>query len=127
MNASTPALEKQHDQLDSMASRYVDVAELPWVETKYPGVKLKILLENKETGLFTALFHWVPGAKLPLHEHVGIEQTYVLEGSLKDHDGECTVGNFVWRPAGSRHEVVAPNGALLLAMLETPNKFLEDL
>jgi anti-sigma factor ChrR (cupin superfamily) len=127
MNASTPALEKEQEKLDSMASRYVDVAELPWVETKYPGVKLKVLLENKETGLFTALFHWEPGAKLPLHEHVGIEQTYVLEGSLKDHDGECTVGNFVWRPPGSRHEAVAPNGALLLAMLETPNKFLKDL
>ena len=127
MTAVTPTLEKEHDQLDSLASHYVNVADLPWVETKYPGVKLKILLENKETGLFTALFHWEPGAKLPLHEHVGIEQTYVLEGSLKDHEGECTVGNFVWRPPGSRHVAEAPNGALLLAMLQTPNNFIEDI
>ncbi len=127
MTAATPTLEKQHDQLDSMASRYVNVADLPWTETKYPGVKFKVLLEDTDSGLYTALFHWEPGSKLPLHEHVGIEQSYILEGSLEDQDGECTVGNFVWRPAGSRHVAVAPNGALLLAMLQTPNNFLEDL
>lgn len=127
MTAATPSLEQEHDQLDTMASRYVNVADLPWVETKYPGVKFKVLLENKETGLFTALFHWEPGSKLPMHEHVGIEQSYILEGSLKDHDGECTAGNYVWRPAGSKHVAEAPNGALLLAMLETPNNFIGEL
>jgi anti-sigma factor ChrR (cupin superfamily) len=127
MTAATPTLETQHDRLDTMASRYVDVGSLPWTATKYPGVKFKVLLEDKESGLFTALFHWEPGAKLPLHEHVGIEQSYILEGSLKDHDGECTIGNFVWRPAGSQHVAEAPDGALLLAMLQTPNRFIGEL
>ena len=122
----TPTLEKQQQTLGSTGSRYVDVASLPWKETGYPGVKVKVLLEDFDTGVFTALFSWEPGAKLPLHEHVGIEQTYVLEGSLADDEGECTVGNFVWRPAGSRHVAVAPNGALLLAMLQKPNIFLDD-
>jgi len=44
---------------------------------------------------------------LPDHEHVLIEQTYVLEGSLVDKEGpdagiEVGAGEFVWRPAGSR-------------------------
>ena len=126
MAPATPTLEMQHDALGAIGSRYVDVASLPWKETKYPGVKVKVLLEDTDTGLFTALFHWEPGAKLPLHEHVGIEQTYVLEGSLADDEGECTEGNFVWRQPGSRHVAVAPKGALLLAMLQKPNIFLED-
>ena len=30
-----------------------------------------------------------PGAVVPLHEHTAFEQTYVLEGRLTDHEGEC--------------------------------------
>lgn len=106
-------------------SVFVDVDKLPWTPTKYAGVDIKVLYENKETGLATALFRWAPGSGFPLHEHTDIEQTYVLEGSLEDDEGKCTAGNFVWRPAGSKHEARAPNGALLIAMLLKPNKFLE--
>jgi anti-sigma factor ChrR (cupin superfamily) len=67
---------------------------------------------------------WAPGAELPLHEHVEIEQTYVLEGTLVDHEGEVTAGNYVWRPAGSRHVAVAPHGALMLSIFLKPNTFL---
>ena len=40
---------------------------------------------------------------------------HVLEGSLEDDEGKCTAGNFVWRPAGSRHTAKAPNGAMFIA------------
>ena len=67
-----------------------------------------------------------PGASLPDHEHMLIEQTYVIEGSLKCGEGECTAGNFVWRPAGSRHKAWAPNGGLMLAIFQVPNKFFHE-
>ncbi len=115
-----------HEGLAPLACRYVDVDDLPWTPTKYEGVEMKILLENKETGLLTALFRWAPGAELPYHEHVQIEQTYVLEGSLVDHEGEVTAGNYVWRPAGSRHTARAPNGVLVLSFFLSPNRFLDE-
>jgi hypothetical protein len=49
--------------------------------------------------------------------------TYVLEGTLEDDEGVCMAGNFVWRPAGSTHEAVAPNGALILGIFMKPNYF----
>ena len=58
------------------------------------------------------------------HLHTRIEQRWVLEGSLVDHEGEVTAGNFVWRPAGSRHVARAPNGALILGFFLQPNTFL---
>ena len=64
---------------------------------------MKILMEEPETGLMTALFRWQPGAELALHEHVEIEQTFVLEGSLVDDEGEVRAGDYVWRPKGNRH------------------------
>jgi anti-sigma factor ChrR (cupin superfamily) len=66
-----------------------------------------------------------PGAVLPDHEHVLIEQTYVLEGSLVCGEGTCKAGNFVWRPAGSRHTAGTPDGGLMLAMFQVPNRFFE--
>ena len=76
--------------------------------------------------LITALMRMAPGARLPDHEHVKIEQTYVLDGELHCGEGICKAGQFVWRPAGSRHEAWAgPQGGLFLAMFQVPNKFFQ--
>lgn len=110
---------------EPLQSRLIEVDKLPWTPTPYDGIDIKVLVSDEETGLMTALFRWQPGAILPDHEHVELEQTYVLEGSLVDADGEVTAGNFVWRPAGSRHTARAPGGALVLGFFLKPNKFFE--
>jgi len=115
-----------HAGLPPLASRFVDVAGLPWESTRFAGVQQKILLVDPGSGVVTALMKFAPGAKLPDHEHVLIEQTYVLEGSLVCGEGECKAGEFVWRPAGSRHEAWAgPKGGLMLAIFQIPNRFHE--
>jgi anti-sigma factor ChrR (cupin superfamily) len=108
-----------------LASRYVDVDSLQWKPTPTEGIDMKVLLDVPETGLLTALFRWQPGTVLPLHEHVEIEQTYVLSGSIVDDEGEVREGNYVWRPKGNRHIARSPNGALVLSFFLKPNKFLE--
>lgn len=120
----TPHL-KGAELLEELSSRYVDVDSLPWVSGGADGIQRKILMEDKERGILAALIRWSPGASLPMHEHQDFEQTYVLEGSLSDHEGECTAGNYVWRPPGSRHRAWSTNGCLLLAIFLKPNKFLE--
>src|SRR5487761_1462742 len=123
-----PAITPYADDLNvlpPLASRYVDVEALPWKPTGYEGIDMKILLQEPETGLLTALFRWAPGSVLPLHEHVEIEQTFVLEGSIVDDEGESTAGNFAWRPKGNQHSAYSPSGALVLAFFLRPNVFLE--
>jgi len=107
-----------------LASRYIDVQTLPWKPTPTPGIDMKVLLDIPQTGLLTALFRWQPGTELPLHEHVEIEQTYVLSGSIVDDEGEVRAGNYVWRPKGNRHIARSPDGALVLSFFLKPNKFL---
>jgi len=124
MVARTPNL-KGEDQLAALSSRYVDVESLPW-EARWEGIRSKTLMEDPERGLKTALIEWSPGATLPYHEHVDIEQSYVLRGSLCDEEGECKAGEFVWRPIGNRHHAYSPNGCLLLAVFLRPNRTLED-
>ncbi len=124
--ATTTPEAKDHDRLGPLASRYVTVDELPWVPTRFLGVEIKVLMENKETGLLTALTRFAPGAVLPDHEHVEIEQSYVLEGSLVDDEGAATAGNYVWRPGGSRHAAYSPDGCLVLSFFLKPNKFFDQ-
>lgn len=123
MALMTPFLPNA-DKLGPLDSRNVTVDDLPWKPTPTAGVDMKVLVKDDDTGLLTALFRWKPGTVLALHEHVEIEQSYVLEGEFEDDDGVYTAGNFVWRPKGHRHVARSPKGALVLCFFLKPNKFL---
>ncbi|MBI4589342.1 MAG: cupin domain-containing protein [Candidatus Rokubacteria bacterium] len=104
-------------------SVYLDVAKIAWEPTKYPGVETKTLYKDP-AGRQTVLTRLAPGARLPDHRHTGVEQSFVLEGTLVDEDGACTAGNFVWRRPGSVHAAWSPDGCLVLAFFEGPNEFV---
>ena len=123
MAQHTPGLQEQHAKLAPLSSRYIDVPSLPWLPTRFPGIEIKVLMEDPETGLQTVLTRMAPGTVLTDHMHMQIEQSWVLEGTLVDGEGACSAGNFVWRPAGSRHVAHAPDGALILGFFLEPNKF----
>ena len=115
---------------DDLRSRHVRPHGMPWDTTRFPGCECKTLLSDPKSGLATVLIKMAPGATLPDHEHVLIEQTYLLEGSLVDKEGpdkglEVKAGEFVWRPAGSRHVAWCPNGGTMIAIFQVPNKFFE--
>lgn len=117
-----------HAGLAPLASRLVDVDALPWQATRFAGIEVKPLLVDRQSGLVSSLMRMAPGSTLPDHEHVQIEQTWVLEGHLVDRSGpdegiECRAGQFIWRPAGSRHSAWSPQGGLMLAMFQIPNRF----
>ena len=106
-----------HDGLAPTQSRYVDVESMPWTEMG-PGMKAKCLYKDdeKKEGLY--LFEAEPGAQIPEHMHTGCELTYVLEGSMEDHEGAVTAGNFVWRPQGSQHTAKLPKGCRYLVFFK---------
>jgi anti-sigma factor ChrR (cupin superfamily) len=130
MNASTAAARAENDSPD-LHAKLVRPANLQWQKTRFPGCEVKTLLFDRESGIVTALMRFEPGATLPDHEHVKIEQTWVLEGKLVDKEGPdagltASPGEFIWRPAGSRHVAWCPEGGLMLAMFQIPNKFHEN-
>jgi anti-sigma factor ChrR (cupin superfamily) len=115
---------------EDLRSHHLRPDEMPWQKTRFPGCEFKPLLVDAKSGLATLLFKMASGAVLPDHEHVLIEQTYVLEGSLADKEGpdagiEVGAGEFVWRPAGSRHTAWSPKGGTFIAIFQIPNKFYE--
>jgi anti-sigma factor ChrR (cupin superfamily) len=110
--------------LAALASRYINTDSVPWIESS-PGNKMKVIYHDPASGLLTILGRLEPGAGIPAHVHEDLEQTYVLEGSLVDDEGECTAGNFVIRPKGSRHAPTAPNGCTMLVFFLKPTAGLK--
>lgn len=122
---------RNHQNLGALASRVVHANEMDWEPIRYPGCKVKTLMVDPKLGLLTVLLKMEPGASLPDHEHALMEQTYVLEGRLVDTEGpekglEVGPGEFVYRPAGSRHAAYTPEGGLMIAIFQVPNKFFEQ-
>ncbi len=109
---------------NELASRFIETAAVPWVETS-PGNKMKVIYHDPVTGMLTILARLEPGAGIPAHVHEDLEQTYVLEGSLVDDEGECTAGNFVIRAKGSRHAPTAPRGCTMLVFFLKPTAGLQ--
>lgn len=121
---------RNHQGLGPLASRVVHATEMDWEPIRYPGCFVKTLMVDPAKGLLTVLLKMEPGAQLPDHEHTLMEQTYMLEGRLVDLEGpekglEVGPGEFVYRPAGSRHAAWTPEGGLMIAIFQVPNKFFE--
>lgn len=111
-------------------SHIVRPAEMEWQKTRFQGCEVKTLYFDRDSGLVTALMRFAPGAVLPDHEHVGVEQTWVIDGKLVDKEGpvkglEVGPGEFVWREAGTRHVAWCPEGGMTLAVFQVPNKFYD--
>jgi len=105
-------------------STYVRPQDLEWSKTQFEKVWIKVLYEDKAKGESTVLIKLDPGAHLPFHKHPELEQAYVLEGSMYDHDGVCRAGEYVWRKAGSFHENRSDTGAVILAVYRKQNIFI---
>jgi anti-sigma factor ChrR (cupin superfamily) len=110
--------------LSALASRFIETESLPWIETS-PGSKMKVIYHDPATDMLTILSKLEPGAGIPPHVHEDLEQTFVLEGSLVDQEGECTAGNFVIRAKGSRHSPIAPNGCTMVVFFMKPTAGLK--
>jgi len=70
MSSGVTPNAKNHGDLGPLASRFVRSAELPWEQTRFPGVETKTLFLDKPHGLVTVLLRMAPGAILPDHQHV---------------------------------------------------------
>jgi anti-sigma factor ChrR (cupin superfamily) len=109
--------------LGALASRFIETSSVPWIENA-PGQKIKVIYHDPVSGMLTILSKLEPGSGIPPHTHEDLEQTYVLEGSLLDDEGECTAGNFVIRAKGSRHAPIAPKGCTMLVFFLKPTAVL---
>lgn len=72
--------------------------------TPVPGLFIKLLYRDPETGFYTRLIKAKPGwREHPLAHHPCYEEAYCLEGEFDYNFGVMTPGQYFFRPAGVRH------------------------
>jgi anti-sigma factor ChrR (cupin superfamily) len=122
----TDAQAKNEQQPTIGGSVYVKPQDIEWTPIQIEKVSIKVLYENKELGESTVLLRLEPGAVIPFHRHAELEQAFVVEGSMYDHDGICRSGEYVWRKADSFHENRTDEGAVILAVYRKQNVFANN-
>lgn len=60
----------------------VIAADAPWVPSPLPGIEYKLLHRDVERRSTTRLLRFSAGAEYPSHRHGGVEEVFVLEGSV---------------------------------------------
>jgi anti-sigma factor ChrR (cupin superfamily) len=90
----------------------VDTATGTWQASKTDNVDVMPLHEfGSET---VGLVRFAANAAYPWHVHDGGEEIFIVDGLIRDEDGEYPAGSWLRYPDGSAHEVSSGgNGALL--------------
>ncbi|MET7987472.1 MULTISPECIES: cupin domain-containing protein [unclassified Streptomyces] len=90
----------------------VDSEELPSVKDSLgPGVDVKVLRLDMETGTWVLLATVPPGFQFPIHYHTGPAEVYTQQGRwlYKEYpDHPQTAGSYLYEPGGSVHTFYTP-------------------
>jgi anti-sigma factor ChrR (cupin superfamily) len=106
----------------------VDAAAAAWRPYDRYGAPIEKLSwiplsEDAAQDRATFLLRFDPSGRSMPHEHTGIEEFYVLEGTLIDDDGTAFgPGTFVRFDPGSTHSSHAPDGCVILVTLLGRNR-----
>lgn len=90
-----------------------------WTDSEVPGVQMRNLFVDRETGRLTILIRMAAGAVYPDHEHPGAEECLVLEGDLSIAGTVLRAGDYLRTPAGGVHGEPRTTGGCLL-LVTTP-------
>ena len=74
-----------------------------WLLHPVPGIRMKVLSVNPESGYATLLLDVQPGTHFPPHHHSGAEECFVLSGSLYTCGRRLGPGDFVHADSGTEH------------------------
>jgi anti-sigma factor ChrR (cupin superfamily) len=101
MPVAEPAVEPARTEAGPFVS--ILASEGRWLELCV-GVLVKKLHVDHATGIATSLVKMLPGTALPIHQHLGVEQVFVIEGDCHVAGQKLKSGDYHRAEAGSIHE-----------------------
>jgi len=100
------------------ADQFVSIlsTEGEWLDID-EGVRLKKMYVDRLTGIATSLVRMLPGASLPAHQHLGVEQFFVIEGDCNVAGQTLGAGDYHRAKEGSTHETTFTTGGTLFLLI----------
>jgi quercetin dioxygenase-like cupin family protein len=111
---------------DRVCPTVVRGAEAAWHATKVPGVSVRPLRRNPETGESTALVRFEPGARFPAHNHPAGEEVFVVESEVVIGPDRLTAGDYLYTPPDGKHAASSQDGCVFLVTLPKPIEILQS-
>lgn len=109
----------------SVLSTLVRSSDAFWQPMKLPGISIKVLRDDKESGEATALLKFLAGARFPAHNHPAGEQVFVLEGDLTIGRDHLQPGDYYYTPPNGKHAASSENGCTFLVILPKPIEIIK--
>ena len=81
------------------------VADAPWLSSPVPGIEYKVLHRDEERRSTTRLLRFRAGARYPSHRHGGVEEVFVLAGSVTLNGVLLRPGDYCRAEAGTPEPV----------------------
>lgn len=95
-----------------------------WLPHPVPGIQMKVLALNRDSGYATLLLDVAPGTRFPPHYHTGAEECYVISGSLFTCDRRMSAGDFLHADANTQHgELWTDEGCRVLLVVPPEDEF----
>jgi len=91
--------------------------ERQWVHAKQPGVK-RAVMRDVEGGGRTSLIQVAKGATIEMHGHIGIEEVYMVSGSMRVGDFKLGPGDYHFTGPGETHDLEAFEDSVFFAVTE---------
>jgi quercetin dioxygenase-like cupin family protein len=97
---------------------------LPWRALPIPGVSVRALRRDAESGESTTIVRFDAGVRFPAHDHPGGEEILVLEGDLRVGPDLLHPGDYLYTPPNGKHAASSEGGCTFLVTLPQPVRFL---
>jgi anti-sigma factor ChrR (cupin superfamily) len=109
---------------------YAGLVGAGWRDLVYeyfrPGLDVHWLARGEGEEPSVAILRYEPGARVPLHRHVGLETIVVLEGTQTDEDGDYGAGSVILNASGTQHSVWSTTGCVVLIQWDKPVVILDE-
>jgi anti-sigma factor ChrR (cupin superfamily) len=83
---------------------------MPWRPTGIPGIQCKVLSKDDARGYRTSLLRMEPGAVLPPHRHMALEEVFMLDGDFSVEGRGFGPGDYCRSEAGTVHQAGTTRG-----------------
>ncbi len=98
-----------------MYQHVVSTDSLPWMPLEFPGVHMRIIHSDAQTGRLTVMTRLEPGATIPAHFHTKADETvYVLSGDFVEAGVTYGVGTYFAATAGTPHGLHESRGGCVV-------------
>lgn len=105
---------------------FMSSAAAEWRPSKVPGVAVKVLRSDKESGESAALVRLEAGTSFPAHDHPAGEEVFVLEGDVRIGRHQLKAGDYLYTPPDGKHAAASTAGCVFLVTLPKPVVILKD-